>query len=56
MISFCMVNAFLPFSGILDFSEDYLNFGCGEMKPVKILHLNKMLCPRIVGLPGVRPI
>ncbi|CAB4010885.1 E3 ubiquitin- ligase DZIP3, partial [Paramuricea clavata] len=56
LIPLCsLVNDFLPFSGILDFSEGYISFGCGETKPVKVIDVNKMDYPKIVFLPGMEP-
>ena len=55
-MSLCpVVNQFLPFSGILDFSEGYISFECGEAKPVQVLDVNKMGKPKIVVLPEIRP-
>ena len=52
----CSVNdAFLPFSGFLDFSEGYLTFECGGTKPVRVIDIHKIGHPKIVTLPGIGP-
>ena len=50
-----LLNEFLPFSGILDFSGGYISFRCGEIKPVKVIDVNNMDYPKIVFLPGIKP-
>ena len=55
-ITLCpLVNPFVPFSEILDFSEGYISFGCGEIKPVKVVDVNKIDYPKIVFLPEIAP-
>ena len=52
----CSVNdAFLPFSGFLDFSEGYLSLECGRTEPVKVLDIKKIDHPKEVILPGMMP-
>ena len=55
-VSLCsVISEFSLFSGILDFSEGYLSFECGETKPVKVLDVNRSGTPENVILPGIRP-
>ena len=52
----CSINdAFLPFSGFLDFSEGYLSFECGRTEPVKVLDVTEVGHPKKVILPGIKP-
>ena len=48
-------DAFLPFSGFLDFSEGYLSFECGRTKPVKVVDVTKVGHPHPITLPGIKP-
>ena len=48
-------DAFLPFSGFLDFSEGYLSFECGRTEPVKVLDVTKVGHPHPIMLPGIKP-
>ena len=50
-----VISEFSSFSGIVDFSEGYLSFECGETKPVKVLDVNRSGPPESVILPGIRP-
>ena len=50
-----VMSEFSFFSRILDFSEGYLSFECGETKPVTVLDVNRIGPPESVVLPGVRP-
>ncbi len=55
-VPLCSVNdAFLPFSGFLDFSEGYLSLECGRTEPVKVLDIKKIDHPKEVILPGMMP-
>jgi WD40 repeat protein len=55
-VPLCSVNnEFLSFSGFLDFSEGYLSFECGGTKPVKVIDIKKLGHPKVVILPGIRP-
>ena len=55
-VSLCpVISEFSSFSGVLDFSEGYLSFKCGETKPVKVLNVNRSGPPESVILPGIRP-
>ena len=55
-VSLCpVISEFSSFSRILDFSEGYLSFECGETKPVKVLDVNRSGPPESVILPGIRP-
>ena len=54
-VSLCaFVNESPAFSSILDFSEGYISFACGETKPVKVLEVSKTDHPENVVLPGIR--
>ena len=56
LMPLCSVNdAFLPFSGFLDFSEGYLSFECGRTEPVKVLDVTKVGHPHPIMLPGIQP-
>ena len=50
-----VTDAFLPFSGFLDFSEGYLSFQCVTMEPVKVLDVTKVAHPHPIMLPGIQP-
>ena len=50
-----VVKKFLPFSGILDFSEGYISFMCGETEPVTVVDVIETEFPKIVVLPGISP-
>ena len=50
-----MSDAFLPFSGFLDFSEGYLSFECGRAEPVKVFDVKKVRHPKKIILPGIKP-
>ena len=56
LMPLCSVkDAFLQFSGFLDFSECYLSFECGTMEPVKVFDVTKVGHPRPIVLPGIKP-
>ena len=48
-------DAFLQFSGFLDFSEGYLSFECGIREPVKVFDVTKVGRPKKIILPGIKP-
>ena len=50
-----VVDEFLPFSGILDFSEGCISIECGKTKPIKVIDVREMDDPKIVILPEIRP-
>jgi WD40 repeat protein len=52
---FPVVKTFLPFWGILDFSEGCITFDCGPERPVKVLDVIRTEGPEIVVLPGLMP-
>ncbi len=52
---FPVVKESLPFSRILDFSEGYISFECGQTKPVTVVDVIKTEIPKIVVLPGICP-
>ena len=53
----CPVNdAFLLFSGFLDFSEGYLSFTCWETEPVKVLDIREVGNPKKIMLPEIQPV
>ena len=55
-VSLCpVISEFSSFSRILDFSEGYLSFECGETKPVKVLDVKRIGPPESVILPGITP-
>ena len=55
-VSLCpVISEFSLFSRIVDFSEGYLSFECGETKPVKVLDVNRIGPPESVILPGISP-
>ena len=56
LMPLCSVkDAFLQFSGFLDFSEGYLSFECGRTEPVKVLDVTKVGHPHPIKLPGIKP-
>ena len=56
LMPLCSVkDAFLPFSGFLNFSEGYLSFECGVKNPVKVLDVTKVGHPHPIILPGIKP-
>ena len=56
LLPLCSVkDAFLSFSGFLDFSEGYLSFECGRTEPVKVLDVTKVGHPNLIVLPGIKP-
>ena len=50
-----IVSTFLPFSGILSFSEGYISFASKEISPTRVVNVNRMECPAMVSLPEITP-
>ncbi|CAB4004556.1 WD40 repeat [Paramuricea clavata] len=50
-----LVDEFVSLSVVVDFSEGYLRYQCGETKPAKVLDVNRVREPRMVTLPGIKP-
>ncbi|CAB4017174.1 E3 ubiquitin- ligase DZIP3 [Paramuricea clavata] len=48
-----LVGAIVSLSAVVDFSEGFLIFECGEKKHVKVLDVNRVGKPREVILPGI---
>ena len=50
-----LVGETVSLSAVVDFSEGFLLFECGERKHVKVLDVNGVGKPREVTLPGIEP-
>ena len=50
-----IMNWFSSVSKILDFSEGYISFECGETTPVKVIDVSETESPKIVVLPEIEP-
>ena len=46
---------FVSLSSVINFSEGFLCFECGEAKPVKILNVNGDNRAQMIILPGIEP-
>ena len=50
-----LLDEFVSLSSVVDFSEGFLCFECGETRPVKMIDVNADGGPQVVTLPGIEP-